>query len=310
MPIESIPCKFCGGSAESFVQASENMFGLGGSFTYQICGECASVQISEIPENLASFYPQDYYSFVPLKKSNPFLKLLKKIRLGLFLSTGFAPIAPNYGYWLRKVNPGLRARIADVGCGNGQLLYELHCAGYEDLHGFDPFMEQSIQVEHGLDLWKMRIEDSLLDFDLILMHHAFEHMEDPHAVLLSCWKKLKPGGTLLIRCPVADAQVWKEKRQFWVQLDAPRHLIIPTVEGLSLLAKQIGLEVQEVEFDSTAFQFWATSLYEKGISLRSGNVTDHFSPAELKELNKKALRYNLEGKGDQTCFYLRKPIKS
>jgi len=56
-----------------------------------------------------------------------------------------------------------------------------------------------------------------------MMHHAFEHMDDPKAMLKLCFDKLNPGGRLLIRTPVTDSEVWKEKRELWVQLDAPRH---------------------------------------------------------------------------------------
>lgn len=230
--------------------------------------------------------------------------------MSVFLTTGLSSIAPMYGYWLRKVDPGFSGRIADVGCGNGQLLYELHCAGYRDLHGFDPYMDQSITLEKGLTLWKKRLEDSELNFDLIMLHHAFEHMEDPSTILKACRDKLSPGGILLIRCPVTDSAIWQEKRTTWVQLDAPRHLIIPSVRGLADLGSRLGFELGEVEFDSSEFQFWGTALYEKGVSLRFAKIFEHFTPEQLASWKEKALRYNQEGKGDQACFYLRRPVRS
>ncbi|MFT7204748.1 MAG: putative SAM-dependent methyltransferase, partial [Algoriphagus sp.] len=159
-------------------------------------------------------------------------------------------------------------------------------------------------------LWKKSFEDSEGHFDLIMMHHAFEHMIDPRAILKLCFEKLNPGGKLLVRTPVTDAEVWKEKRELWVQLDAPRHFIIPSVKGFTNLASEIGLELEEVEFDSSAFQFWGTALYEQGELLNQALIKTIFGSKELKEMNKKALRYNQEGKGDQACFYLVKPIKS
>jgi SAM-dependent methyltransferase len=227
-----------------------------------------------------------------------------------FLWAGIQWQAPIYGYWLRKVHPGFSARIADVGCGNGQLLYELHAAGYRDLHGFDPFIEQEVQLAPGLTLWKKRIEESQFNFDLIMMHHSFEHMLDPHELLEFCFNKLNPGGKLLIRCPVADAAVWKEKRELWVQLDAPRHLIIPTVKGLKNLAERLGLVLEEVEFDSSDFQFWATALYEKGEPLDERRINSFVSRQEREAMKEQAKLYNQQGIGDQACFFFKKPLSS
>lgn len=301
-------CKFCGSIELRFFQAKERMLGLGVDFRYAECLSCGSLQLDTIPEDLSAYYPTDYYSFTQLQTSDLKTRILKNIRMRVFLGLGVKWNAPMYGYWLKKLHPGFSGRIADVGCGNGQLLYELHASGYSDLHGFDPFIVTERQIAPGLKIWKKRIEESENTFDLIMMHHSFEHMEDPHEVLKSCFQQLNPEGKLLIRCPVADAEVWKESRELWVQLDAPRHLIIPTLKGLQICASQVGFVLDEVEFDSSDFQFWGTELYRRGISLNKGKTLKFLTQEERKGMQEKALRYNQEGKGDQACFYLRKPI--
>lgn len=311
MPISpQAKCKFCGSSDLNEFHARERMLGIGGDFTYSACNACGSLQLETIPEDLSPYYPQDYYSFSQLQISDSIKRLLKSLRMRAFLQLGMDWKAPMYGYWLKKLNPKFSDRIADVGCGNGQLLYELHAGGFTDLHGFDPFISEEKQLAPGLKLWKKRIEEADFSFDLIMMNHAFEHMEDPHAILKSCFERLKSGGQLLIRCPVADAEVWKESRELWVQLDAPRHLIIPSVKGLKLKAEALGFVLQEVEFDSSDFQFWGTELYRHGEILQESKVGKYTSSEERLAMQKKALRYNQEGKGDQACFYLRKPIKA
>ncbi|MFN3996749.1 MAG: class I SAM-dependent methyltransferase [Algoriphagus sp.] len=311
MPIShSTKCKFCGSSDQNFFKAKERMLGLGGEFTYSECLSCGSLQLVTVPDDLSSYYPAGYYSFLELNKSNFLTRALKGLRIRAYLKLGLTFQAPMYGYWLRKLQPGFSARIADVGCGNGQLLYELYASGYSDLQGFDPFIEKDIQIAPGVKLWKGRIEDSADTFDIIMMHHAFEHMDDPHAVLKVCFEKLNPGGKLLIRCPVADAEVWKESRELWVQLDAPRHLIIPTVKGLKMKAEQVGFLLDEIEFDSSDFQFWATELYRRGKILDEEKGSAFLTIKERQSLKEKALQYNQEGKGDQACFYFRKPVKS
>lgn len=300
-------CKFCGNTNQIFFEAKERMFGMGGEFSYAECLDCASLQLDRIPEDLSPYYsPAAYYSFGKLVKSGLIYRVLKAIRMRVFLLTGHSLLAPSYGYWLRKIHPGFGAKIADVGCGNGQLLYELFASGYNDLHGFDPFIEKSTRINSSLQLHKQKIEETDLKFDLIMMHHSFEHMESASEILSSCFEKLNSGGKLLVRTPVTDGEVWKSKREMWVQLDAPRHLIIPSIFGFTKLAEKTGFQLDEIEFDSTAFQFWGTELYEKGLPLDPPTLGKHFDSDTLKAFTEKANRYNEDGKGDQVCFYLSK----
>lgn len=310
MPIEIFEssCKYCQSAQLRPFLAEERMLGLGKEFTYLECESCGSLQIASVPSNLGDYYPKGYYSFQHLRKSDTLRKFLKKVRMQVFLQFGFS--SPIYGYWLKRLKPKFQDRIADVGCGSGQLLYELHAGGFRNLEGYDPFIEKSQQVESGLKLYQTSLENSQGSFEVIMMHHAFEHLEDPKEALIGCFEKLNPGGKLLVRCPVADAQVWKDHREMWVQLDAPRHLTIPTVEGFSTLAKKVGFKVSEVLFDSDAFQFWGTGLYEKGEKLDQSKISTYYSTDEYLEMQKKALHYNQEGKGDQACFFLQKPIKA
>ena len=304
-------CKLCGGLEFSIFLAKERMFQMPGEFTYSECQSCKSIQLMDIPENLSDYYPvQNYYSQAPLVESSNLKNGLKSLRLNLFLKFPLNFLAPSYGYWLKKINPKRNFRIADLGCGNGQLLYEMYASGYQNLEGFDPFIPATKKINPNLILWKKHFQDSIGLYDLIMMHHAFEHIEDSKGILELCFKKLNPGGKVLIRTPVTDAEVWKEKREMWVQLDAPRHLVIPSVKGVSILAEQLGFCLEEVVFDSTEFQFWGTALYEQDYTLYPDLVNSTFTSKELAQMKKNALRLNQEGKGDQVCFYLKKPVKS
>jgi len=312
MPTDwSSTCKFCGGDNYLIFEAQERMLQMPGNFTYHECQSCGSIQIKDIPENLADYYPVDsYYSQAKLVESSKLKNRLKALRLNLFLNSPFDFLAPSYGYWLKKIDPKPTDRIADLGCGNGQLLYELYASGFQKLEGFDPFIPKTVHLNPNLTLWKKSFEESEGCFDLIMMHHAFEHMADPEEILEICLDRLVPGGKLLVRTPVAGAQIWEEKREMWVQLDAPRHLVIPSAKGFTQLVEKIGFVQNEVVFDSTEFQFWGTALYEQGYPLSPDLVDSLFGKKVLARMKKNALRLNQEGKGDQACFYLSKPIKS
>jgi len=311
MPIDlAETCRYCHSTQGTNFLATERMLGMGGEFTYMACTTCGSIQLLSIPEDLGPYYPSDYYSFSSLRSSGFLRNLLKKIRIRAYFATGLNLFLPPFGgYWLKKLSPKFTDRIADVGCGNGQLLYELHVSGFEDLHGFDPFLENESQLGLGLKIWNKEFGQTNLYFDVVMLHHSFEHMAEPEQVLKTCFDRLNPGGTLLIRCPVSDAAVWKEKQSRWVQLDAPRHLTIPSTQGFVAVAQRCGFEVQEVVFDSTAFQFWGTALYEKGEKLDKEKVSVLFSEKQRVEWEQKAIQYNQEGVGDQACFFCVKPRK-
>ena len=311
MPIElTSTCRYCHSTQETNFLATERMLGLGGEFNYASCHSCGSIQLLTIPEDLSSYYPSNYYSFSSLLPSGLLRNLLKKIRIRAYFATGLKFFSPPFGgYWLKKLHLKFTDRIADVGCGNGQLLYELHVSGFKDLHGFDPFLESESQLGTGLKLWNKEFGQTDLYFDVVMLHHSFEHMADPEQVLKTCYERLNPGGMLLVRCPVTDSAVWKEKGSLWVQLDPPRHLTIPSTKGFVAVAERCGFENQEIIFDSTSFQFWGTALYEQGEKLDSRKIKTYFSEKQLEEWEQKAIQYNQEGVGDQACFFCIKPGK-
>ncbi|MEK0441471.1 MAG: hypothetical protein RL403_449 [Bacteroidota bacterium] len=311
MPIDlAYNCHYCHSTQGTNFLATERMLGLAGEFTYATCSDCGSIQLLTIPQDLSPYYPSDYYSLGRLQPSGGLRNFLKKIRMQAFLATGYSLFSPRFGgYWLKKLNPKFTDCIADVGCGNGQLLYELHVAGFKELHGFDPYLPKTEQLAPGLKLWKKDFAEAEFKFDLLMLHHSFEHLANPEGVIKTCFERLNPGGRLLVRCPVADAAVWQEKQALWVQLDAPRHLSIPSTQGFVDAAQRSGFEVKEILFDSTAFQFWGTGLYEHGEKLDSSKIDTYFSSKQLEEWENQAIQYNQEGIGDQACFFCVKPRK-
>ncbi|RZS95203.1 class I SAM-dependent methyltransferase [Cecembia calidifontis] len=296
-------CYYCGCTeTPKKHQAKEMMFGTGESFELDACTSCGSLQLTNPPADLSVYYPPSYYSLQELVVSGPLKQFLKRLRYRLFVA-GIRFLKPVYGDWMRYSGAGLNSRIADIGCGNGQLLYEMYAAGFKELEGFDPFMEKDSKLADGFHLFKKSIFEMTGKYDLLMMHHALEHMPQPEEVLKKCYQLLKKGGCLLIRIPVADAQVWKEEGVNWVQLDVPRHLHIPSTLGLKTLSEKIGFSVKKITFDSTDFQFWGTELYKKGIPLKDASSFPF--PEELeKAFKNKALLYNQKGIGDQACFYL------
>jgi SAM-dependent methyltransferase len=285
---------------EGFV-AYEKMFGLGDAFAYLKCGQCHSLQIEEIPENLDRYYSSAYYTTGRFNKSHLLKNILKRLRWQLYAKKIFRKSSKPYLNWINALDINFKSKIADIGCGPGQLLYEMHCAGFRNLHGFDPHVYEEILLP-GLTVKKVPMDKIQGDYDVVMMHHSFEHMAEPREVFSLLGNLVRKNGQLLIRTPVADAAVWKEEGINWFQIDAPRHLFIPSVQAMLGLAQDNGFMLSEVVFDSDENQFLISQHYKNGGSLVNFDIKK-VDKLDLDAAKHKSKLYNEQQIGDQACFY-------
>jgi SAM-dependent methyltransferase len=322
------PCKICGHrSGHKTLVAREMMFGWRDEFDYLECGGCGCLQLSNVPLDLGHYYPDDYYPSMSQETRTTGLKKLLWHHRASYCLTGRGLIGralvkkygrpsagifgrPDYYRWLSKCGVDFSSPILDVGCGSGVLLFRLHNDGFTNLTGVDPFMKQSIKNRPGFVIKKQHLFDVEQEFDLVMLHHTFEHMPEPAKVLGHIRQILRPAGHALIRIPVASSFAYRAYGANWAQLDAPRHLFLHSVKSVRLLAQQVGLGVREVVFDSDEFQFWASEQYVRDIPLkdrRSYAVSPResmFSEREIDAFRRRADELNTRGDGDSACFYL------
>jgi SAM-dependent methyltransferase len=314
-------CPICRNPAgERYHQAREMMFGLRERFTYLECTSCGSLRLLDPPEDPGRFYPSEYYSRVaPLIPRRGWRFPLRRRRLEQALGRTTLPGAllarvrgvPPFAEWLRRSGTGPDDPILDFGCGRGALLLEMGAWGCRDLTGYDPLLEEDTDLPFGIRLCRQEPPPPKNGWHLVMLHHVLEHLADPETVLGDLAGRLAPGGTLLIRIPLADSHAWRTYGVDWVQLDAPRHRWLLTRCGLHVLAERLGLEVTEQADDSTSFQFWGSEQYRRDIPLhdpRSAALDplQLFTPTELTGWETLTSELNRSGEGDQGAFYLRR----
>lgn len=316
-------CKVCGNSSNNQVyQVREMQLGLREVFDYMQCGNCGCMQLMEIPENLGKYYPnEEYYSFhleMNVKKKPDVLRKIKSSYLlygknkllGSLLSIGYKE--PDYLSWVKIPQVQYNDAILDVGTGNGSLLLNLFKIGFTNLTGIDPFIDQE-QHYGDINIYKKDIYEMQGQFDYIMLHHAFEHMDEPLKVLLRLKEMLKPGKFILIRIPLMGMYGWKTYKENWVGLDAPRHIIIHTVKSMQILAEKAGLQMKKIVYDSGPYHLWASEQYKRDLALMEpdsymlNKQTPVFTPAEMANFKKIAAETNAAEQGDQAAFYLYKP---
>lgn len=318
-------CKICHKEiTTSAFAVKEMMFGFETIHDYYECSDCESLQIDKVPDDLSRYYPDNYYSFnqqpdagldsTYLRKlKSSYLLFNKNKAAGFLLSIGYK--IPEYTTWLKTAVVNYDDAILDIGSGSGDILAHYCKAGFTNLQGIDPFLKKEFVSANG----KLRLlRKSLFDkqepekFDFVMLNHSFEHMDEPHAVFHRLAELVKPGRILLIRIPVNKSFASEKYKTNWVDWDAPRHLIIHSVKSMQLLAAKNNFAVERIVYDSTAFQFWGSEQYEKGVNLHDpqsyavDKKSNLFTTSQITEWKKQADELNKNNLGDQASFYLRR----
>lgn len=328
-----LQCRICNNTDRNTIyKVREMMLGLRDIHDYFECADCGCLQIVKVPENIQEYYPSDdYYSYDIVKPTAGIKGKLIRNR-DRFAATGkglvggiMQQIQPHDKLpSLQYANLDLDSKILDVGCGAGHLLHSMKEAGFTNIMGVDPFNTEDIQYDNGLSIVKNSIHDlpnknsansdKAGDFDLIMFNHSYEHVYDQVEVLEKTWDLLKPEGLCMLRIPTVTSWAWRHYNEDWVQLDAPRHLFLHSMKSVHMLAERTGFELEEVLYDSFAFQSWGSEQYKQDIALHDENSyavspeKSPFSEADIRSYTEKSKELNNSKSGDQAAFYLRKKV--
>ena len=291
-------------------------------FTYFQCLQCGCLQISEIPQDMSTYYPKTYYSLATVQ-SQPqgyWNRVANQLRtrhaltpkpgLGSLMRRVFGPpMMPSY---FDQAKLDIHSPILDVGCGAGNFLHGLHRLGFTNLTGIDPYIAQDSAPLPGLRILKLDAQQISGSYDLIVMNHSFEHMAAQLDVLQALRHCLSAEGRLVLRIPICSSYAWETYGTNWVQLDAPRHFFLHSLTSLKWLTEKAGLSTESVTFDSWEFQFWGSEQYQQDIPLsderswNNGPAKSIFTTEQIEAFRLKSAQLNSEGKGDQACFMLRR----
>jgi SAM-dependent methyltransferase len=316
---EACACRICGGGAAGHFRAREMMFGTKETFDYFQCGTCACLQVATVPPDLSRFYGPGYYSYGEPTPHRGLRARLVGAR-NRYLSGAADPLGALVAKFkpflalasLRPIALARDARIVDVGCGGGELLLALQAVGFRNLLGVDPFVATDLDLGGGLRVLRRELDEVRGEHDLVMFHHSLEHVARQRETLAAAHALLVPGGRCIVRIPTVSSFAWREYGVDWCALDAPRHLYLHSVRSLGLVAAQAGFRVERVVSDSTAFQFWGSEQYRRGIALMTPGsnaiapAPGAFTSAQLRDFRRRAESLNRAEDGDQIIAYLRR----
>jgi SAM-dependent methyltransferase len=316
-------CRICGNEKNNTTYTGREMyFGFRDTFEYFQCSVCGCLQIAEFPENLSKYYPREYGAYKLHEKihENKFIRFLKRkklenslginnnplgLLLNLFIDKGFVR-------YLKPTHITIDSSILDVGTGHGSRLIGLKKKGFKNLTGIEPFIDEDIEYDIGVRVYKKQLSEAEGQYDMVMLNHSFEHMPDPLGAMKDVYRLLKKGRTALIRIPLADSFAWEKYRTNWMAMDPPRHFFLHTNKSMNILAEKAGFVIAEVIYDSKDFQYAASEQLVRDIPLQAPNSyylnrkLSVFTRSELRKFARMAKELNRTGRGDTACFYLYK----
>jgi SAM-dependent methyltransferase len=309
-------CKYCGSkrSKDRFVVV-ESTYKIRDRFFYEICFNCESIIIDDLPKNMSQYYPDDYAPHrtkISWSDQRYFLNNLFHLRVNVptVLSYFLSPESIIGVFRVLKIPKS--AKILDFGCGSGKLVNLLHRLGFYNAIGIDPYLSTSRDIKSSFCL-KQGVDDLKGIFDLIILNHSLEHLYCPLKEMQLLLEHLAYDGHLVIRCPIANTFGFRKYRESWVQLDPPRHVAIPSVEAMQIFSKNLGLVVNAFYCDGTEFQILGSEDLRKGITIMDSN--SFYSGrivSKLKLIFYRILYYrfisnlNRRNQSDQAVFILRR----
>ncbi|MEX1006542.1 MAG: class I SAM-dependent methyltransferase [Acidimicrobiia bacterium] len=279
---------------------------MGGTFVYDECAGCESLSLRSVPDDLSEYYPAGYYSY----GTKPELSVGRRfaLRALLFRAGGrhLAPLAPGRYRALARGGVHRDSRILDVGGGDGRLVDELRSAGLEgDSTVVDPYATAD-RTALGSPIVRDELTSVTGTFDIVMFHHSLEHHDDPRATLRAAHGLLAHDGALVVRMPTVSSECWRRYGVHWIELDAPRHLVVPSEQGLTRLLGDVGFRVERSWRDGESFQLWGSELYRRGVAYVGADPRTYFSPKELRRFARETRRLNRIGEGGRLALIARK----
>ena len=150
--------------------------------------------------------------------------------------------------WMYEDNIKSNYRVLDFGCGGGFMMQRFHC---KEKYGVDINTDARQDAKkNGLKVYEYldNIPKNVM-FDLIISHHALEHVPNPYETLKELKKKLSSGGKIVCLVPIDD---WRVEKRYKLH-DVNMHLFTWTPQLIGNLFFLSGFKNIQVQIISRAW---------------------------------------------------------
>lgn len=275
--LEYVVCNLCGADRpKTVLETKDYRYPSADVFRITRCGQCGHMYLNPRPTAaaLSRYYPSTYYAGLEgqqqatkVGRGRNASKREQRARAALRQHFGYPGQAPRT--WWRKLltwPSALRLRygrrdvdaipwagqgeLCDFGCGSCGFLRLQRQRGWT-VCGVD-FSADAAEWARKRDNLEVQVGTwpgeamAGRTFDVVTSFHVIEHVPDPVAWVRAAAEKVRPGGYLLICCPIADSWAFRTFGQDWYGLDVPRHLSHFSLAAIRRLVQDAGLTVERV----------------------------------------------------------------
>jgi SAM-dependent methyltransferase len=146
--------------------------------------------------------------------------------------------------FLNKIKPG---KFLDIGCGLGWILSYLNNSW--DKHGIEISKVASIHASQFGKIHNGTLEtfpDS--DYDVIVMNHVIEHLQDPISAIKKIHSLLKAKGIFIIGTPDFDSAAARRYGKNFRLLHDPTHISLFSLDSMHRFLRDHGFKIDYVEY--------------------------------------------------------------
>ena len=163
--------------------------------------------------------------------------------------------------FLRRVDEVVKfiktGKVLDIGCSTGIMLSIFKQRGF-DVKGVEISKKAAeIARSKGIDVVVGPFEKIQFSekFNLVILNHTLEHLENPLEVLEKVKKILKPKGYLMIDLPNFDSPIAKLLKSKWPHLLPDEHLWHFTPKSFSIIFKKMDFKILAMKKASGIWDF-------------------------------------------------------
>jgi SAM-dependent methyltransferase len=258
---ESVPCNYCG------VDDATVVFGPGVAQLNRIvrCNRCGLMYASpraKVPDHVEiAGYDPTYDPF----HADDTRVLKERLQVRDYDRTRAL---------LNRLHPR-GGRLLEVGSSLGYLLDVFRKDGW-DVVGVEPFYQacRHAREELGLDVINAILESAALpdeSFDVVLLNHVIEHIDDPIRTLREVNRILKPEGHFVIETPRYDTLMFKLLGRRERSVSCGGHIYFFTTQTLRNLYEAAGFKTVQLDYVGRSLTV-ERLLYNVGVMSKSLKV--------------------------------------
>ena len=197
--------------------------------SYFFCYNCNILSQLPLPSNrqITKFYNNDYQNYS--NSNNFFLKIISKT----FFYLKFKDLSLNLSNQNKK--------IIDYGCGSGEILNNFYKYRYKNIVGVDYVRSSNLNKKIK---FSKNINSVKGKFDLIILNHIIEHVNNPEKLLKILKGKLSKNGIIIGSTPNSRDIFFKIFKKYWGCLHFPYHIHLFSKNSLKILCHRNNLKIK------------------------------------------------------------------